>query len=102
PRMRLERTPRVLTDARQVAVHSLGRRFEERDADAAHVLGARAQRRHLDGTHRESVIEVEAEVPGVRVREEVAIGGGDDADVDVTRLARADRPELARLERAEE
>ena len=85
-----------------VAVHALRRRLEQRHPDPADVLGARAQRRHLDRAHGEAVVEIEPEMPGVRVGEQIAIRRRDDPHVDVTRLARADGPELARLERAQE
>jgi len=67
-----------------------------------HVLCARAKGRNLDGTHREAIVEIEAEGAGVCVCEQIAVRRGDDAHVHVTRLARADRPERALFERAEQ
>ena len=40
-----------------------------------------AQRRQRDGEDRQAVIEILAESPGVHLDQQVAVGGGDDADV---------------------
>ena len=70
---------------------------EQRD-----VLGAVAERRERDREDAEAVVEVFAEGLVVDGLEQVAVGGGDDPDVDRQRRAAADALDLALLEDAEE
>ena len=54
-------------------------------------------------THlRETEVEVLAQPAGLDLVLEVAVGGGDDAGVDLDRLGRADRSDLALLEHAQQ
>ena len=70
---------------------------EQRD-----VLGAVAERRERDREDAEAVVEVFAERLVADGLEQVAVGGGDDPDVDRHRRAAADALDLALLEDAEE
>src|SRR5881296_277979 len=66
------------------------------------VVGARPQRREPDVHHIQTVEQIGAETPGARLGLEVAVGGGDQPDVDRDRAARAERRDLAVLEGAQE
>ncbi len=70
---------------------------EERD-----VLPALAQGRDADREDVQPVVEVGPEAARLDGGLEVVVGGGDEADVDLPRLARADPLELSLLEDAEE
>ena len=61
-----------------------------------------AQRRHRDRKHVQAVEQIFAEAARFHVGDQVAIGGGDDAHIDLDRLARADRLDLALLDGAQE
>ena len=52
----------------------------------------------MDRDGREAIIKVFAESPGLHLGLEVAVGGGDDADIDVAGLASADGAEFAILQ----
>ena len=56
--------------------------------------------RHLDDV--EAVIEILAEAAGLDLLDQPLVGRGDDADVDLARVARADRLDLARLQHAQQ
>src|SRR5450756_2754588 len=62
------------------------------------VLDALAQRRHRNRKHVQAVEQVLAEASGFHVGDQVAVGGGDDAHVDLYILACADRLDLAFLQ----
>ena len=66
------------------------------------VLGAGAQRRQLDGEVRQAIEQVLAEAPFLDQRAQVAVGGGDDAHVDLVRLRAAQRAHLAFLQHAQQ
>ena len=66
------------------------------------VVAAGPERRQRDVHHVQPVEQVGAEVPGARLGLEVAVGGGDQPDVDRDRAARAERRDLAVLEGAQE
>ncbi len=63
---------------------------------------ALAQRGQPDGHHRQPVVEVLAEAPGLDLRLEIPVGGGDQAHVHAGRLDAAHALELALLERAQQ
>ena len=67
-----------------------------------HVAATFAERRNGDLDDREPVIEVLAEMPRRDLIEQRAVGGGDDADVDLTRMPTAERVDLARLQQAQQ
>ena len=79
---------------RQLVEEAVG---EERD-----VGGAGAERREDDAGLGEAVEEVFAEAAGVDLGAEIAVGGGDEADVDGDGRGAADAGDGARLEDAEE
>ncbi len=56
----------------------------------------------MDRDHVEPVVEVLAEPPGLHLDVEVAVGGRDDAHIDLDRLRAADRSYLVVLEHAQE
>ena len=66
------------------------------------VLDTLAQRRHADGHDVESVVEVLAELARPHLGLQVAVGGGDDAHVDLEGAAAADPLEFALLEHAQQ
>ena len=61
-----------------------------------------AQRRHRDLDHLQAVIEILAELAAQHHRFEVAVGGGDDADVDVDRFVAAKLGELRVLQHVQQ
>ena len=63
---------------------------------------ALAQRRELHLHDGQAVIEVGAEALGLHLGAQAAVGGGDDADVELLVLRRADRLGVAPLERAQD
>ena len=65
-------------------------------------LGAVAQGGQVNGHHVEAVVEILAEPAGLDLLLEVAVGGGDEAHVDVDGLDAADALELALLQRAQQ
>ena len=67
-----------------------------------HVLQALAQRRHPDREDVEAVVEVLAELAVLDQLDHVAVGGRDQAEVDLDRLLGADRIDLALLQRAQQ
>ena len=66
------------------------------------VLAALAQRRDLDAEDVEAVVEVVAEAAGLDLAAQVAVGGGDDAHVDLDRRRGADRQDLLGLDGAQQ
>src|SRR5262245_39536986 len=70
---------------------------QERD-----VLGAFPERGKRDGEDAEAIVEVLAERAGADNLEQVAVGGGDDPDIDRDGRAAADALDLALLQDAEE
>src|SRR6185369_13749332 len=97
-----------------VAVQRLHGRVRERRAwrprdlarevldQGADVLRALAQRRDVDARHREPEIEIGPEGPLIGLGAQVAVGRGDDADVDLDVLLAADAAERPPLEDAEQ
>ncbi len=79
-----------------------GELVDEEAHEQRDVLGALAQRRQRDREDVEAVVEVLAERLLADGLEQVAIGGGDDPDVDLDRRPAADALELALLEDAEQ
>ena len=77
-----------------------GKARQEMPGQRRDVGGAVAQRRHRDREDVQAIEQVFAKAPGFDVGDQVAIGGGDDADVDLDGFARADRLDLALLDRA--
>ena len=66
------------------------------------VLGPLAQRRDLDARDRQAEVQIGAERPLVGLGAQVAVGGGDDADVDLDVFLAAEAAERAALEHAEQ
>ena len=66
------------------------------------VLHALAQGGQVDRHHVEPVVEVLAEAPGLDLGFEVAVGGGDDAHVDLDGAGAADALQLAFLQHAQQ
>jgi len=60
------------------------------------------QRWHRDREYMQAVEQVVAEATLLHVGDQVAVGRGDQPDIDLDRLARADRLDLAFLESAKE
>ena len=66
------------------------------------VVAPRAQRRQLDVDDVQAIEEIGAEAAVAHLGLEVAVGGGDQPDVDRDRSARAERRDLALLDGAQE
>jgi hypothetical protein len=66
------------------------------------VLPPLAERRQREGKDADAIIEILAEPPGGDLGREVAVGGGDEADVGLHRPRAAHRVHLALLHGAEE
>ena len=91
----LERLVRETPRRRSVA---LAEEPEEALGNGNDVLGPIAQRRDRDGKDVEPVIEVFAKLIRFDQIQKVAVGGGDDANIGVALLVRADPGEPVRLE----
>src|SRR5581483_551642 len=76
--------------------------IEEVRDQARHVVRSGPERGHLDVDDVQAVEEVQAEPPAARLRLEVAVRRGDQADVDRDGEARAERRHLALLDGAQE
>jgi len=70
--------------------------------DQRNVLATLGERRDVELNDVQPVVEVLAELAGGDALLELAMSGRDDAHVDVVRLVRADRTDLALLERPQE
>ena len=66
------------------------------------VVLALAQRRHLDRDDVQAVVEVLAELAGLHHRRQIAVGRGDQPDVDAQRPRAAEPLELVLLEHAQD
>ena len=71
-------------------------------SEGGDVASPLAERRDRDLHHPEPVVEILAEAPLLHRLAQVAIAGGDDAHVDLPRLGRAEGPDLAVLEYAQQ
>jgi hypothetical protein len=71
-------------------------------SELRHVLQVLAQGRNADAADVQAVQEVGAEAAGGHLPLQVAVGGRDDAHVDVQRVVGADRLDLALLQRPQE
>src|SRR5690606_12485653 len=78
------------------------RRGRELASQLEHVFASLAQRRHLELEDRQPMVEVEAEGAPIDGAGEIAVGRGENADVDQSILNAADAPEAHRLEHPEE
>ena len=74
----------------------------ELGSQSGDLFAAVAQRRDHQLDDGEAVVEILPEAPGSCLGGQVAIGAGDDADVDALHLPRADRLDLAFLQHAQE
>ena len=93
---------RLLGDAGDATAFLGGEAREEVHGEVRHVLEALAQRRHPDREHVEAVVEVLAELAVLDQLDHVAVGGGDQAEVDLHRPLGADGIDLALLQRAQQ
>ena len=66
------------------------------------IVDALAQRRHPDREHVQAVVEIFAELAVFDLLDHVAVGRRDQAEVDLDRLLRTDRIDLAFLQRAQQ
>ena len=66
------------------------------------VVLAVAQRRHHDGIDIQAVIQILAELAGLHHLDHVAVGGRDQADIDLDGFPRTDRIDLAFLDGAQQ
>src|SRR5581483_2484123 len=95
PVVRHEGLQRLLVDlALAVGIDAL----EERLHQERQILLALAQRRHADRHHRETEVEIFAELALLHLFGQLLLGGGDDADVDLDGAVAADAADLALLE----
>ena len=89
-------------DALDALADAGGEVVEEEVRQQGDILGAFAERRHCDGEDAETIVEVLAKGLLADGLDQVAIGGGDDPDVDCDRRAAADARRIALLEDAEQ
>src|SRR5436190_22636007 len=75
---------------------------EEVAQQMRNVLAAMAQRRDRQRQHMQAIEQVFAELPGFNEVEQLAVGGRDDADIDLHGLAPADGFDGAFLQSAQE
>ena len=75
---------------------------QEAADEGREVFDALAERRYVHGHHGEPEVEVLPEAPAVHFPMEVAVGGGDDAHVDLSRPRLAHPPDGARLDGPQE
>ena len=102
PRQRHEELQGRAVDALEVLLQlAVVHRHEVLD-ERRDVLAALAQRRNLDAEDVEPVVEIVAERALCHDLREVAVGGGDDAHVDLDRRRRADRQDLLRFDGAQQ
>src|SRR5262245_11547320 len=93
---------RLAADAGDRAVLLGGEPRQEMPQEMWNVLASRAQARDRQRQHVKTVEQVLAEVALLHPVQELAVGSGDDANVDLHRLAAADGLDRALLERAEQ
>ena len=74
---------------------------QEVAGEFGNVLESRTQRRDNDREDVQAIEQVFAEAPGFHIGDQIAVGGGDDADVDLDAPAAADRLDFAFLQRAQ-
>src|SRR6185312_4134743 len=94
--------PVVLLEEAQRAPGQLRAAAEKVPRQWRDVLLALAQGRHAHAQHRQAMIGVLAEAALAHLALEIAVGGGDDAYVDLAISRGAERLDLAPLERAQE
>ena len=102
PAIGLEQAKRLRRDAAHLAALFGGEARHEVVDEGGNVFLAVAQRGHHDRENVQAVIKILAELPGLHHLDHVAVGGRDQADVDLDRAARADRVDLALLDRTQE
>ena len=102
PGIALQQAQRVLGDAADALAFLGGKARHEVLRELRHVAEALAQRRHPDGEHVHAVVEVLAELPVAHQLDHVAVGGRDQAEIDLQRFLRSDRIDLAVLQRAQQ
>ena len=78
------------------------RALQEVAGEHGHVLGSLAQRRQRERHHAQAIEEIRAEAAGGHLAGEVAVGRGDEPHVDRLGLGRAERANLALLDRAQQ
>ena len=100
--MRFEQLHRAPVDPVDGAAEALAVLGGEVRGQKRNVFRALAQRRQSQREDVQSVIEVAAEPSGAHVFHQVAIGGGDDPDVNVNRIAAAEPLEFALLQYAQQ
>ena len=79
-----------------------GKMGEEGAREIGHVLAPPPQRRNADREHVQPIEQILAEAALAHQLDEVAVGGGNDAHVNLDGLASADRIDLAMLDGAQE
>src|SRR5581483_3518754 len=79
-----------------------GEAGEEVQGELGHILQPLAQRRHPDREDVEAVVEILAELAVLDQLDHVAVGGRDQAEVDLDRLLGADGVDLALLQGAQQ
>ncbi len=93
---------RLAADAGHRAVLLGGKARQEMPQQMRNVVAPRPQGRHRQRQHVQPVEQVLAEMPFLDPLEQPAVGRRDDADVDLDRLAAADRLDGAFLQRAQQ
>ncbi len=89
-------------DAANVAAFLGGEARAKAPREIGNILAARAQRRNADREHVEPVKQILAKLPALHLLDQILIGGRDQPDIDAHRPLRADRVDLALLQRAQQ
>ena len=93
----------VGADARATRLpSSAAKRARKCRASSGMSFGPLAQRRHRNRKHVQAVEQIFAETSGFHIGDQVAVGGGDEAHIDLDRLACADRLDLVFLDGAQQ
>src|ERR1039457_3763442 len=102
PLVRHEEIERTWIHGCQRLAEGPGETGDEKLYKQRNVRATLAQRRHDDGKHVETVIQIRAERAGADCLLQIAVGGGNHANVDLELLGAAHAPERAALQNSQE
>ncbi|MNF52882.1 hypothetical protein D3C84_342430 [compost metagenome] len=102
PGVALQQRQRGLAQRQAAQAQLAAATLAEEAAEQGDVLLSLAQRRHRDREHAEAMVEVGAELPGQHRALQVAVGGGEDAHVDLEAAVVADALQVAVLQHAQQ
>ncbi len=100
--MRLQEIERFAIDAGYGAAETFAVFFGEVRDERRNVFGAFAQCWNVNGENVEAIVEIAAEAAGADFFGEIAIGGGDETNVNLDRVSAAEALEFALLQNAQQ